>query len=273
MWAAGEDAEIDARTERGRALLVDATRGLVLHLLLLCLREERLALGVRHRAPLGGSEHALLRCLRLVAKDVRDKPRVRADALEEHEIGAEGLLGRVRVLDVALARLAGLALCRAEEVLALDVLGRERAHICFMLLLARLLHRLRAALVWLPRNVSIYAPEKGDTHLLLRSGETGVLLARLLGGLRDVELARARGLLVLDPVGEIELPRGRRELGRAQHGLERCERSQSQISAINRTMGTHDCPRAAAAAGRAPHRPRRASCCCGARWHRGRRGS
>jgi hypothetical protein len=54
------------------------------------------------------------------------------------------------------------------------------------------------------------------THLLILVRERRVLGACLLGGLRDVELAVARRLLALDPVGEPELPGRRRELGRAQ---------------------------------------------------------
>jgi hypothetical protein len=62
-----------------------------------------LALVIRHGSPLGSGQHALLRRLRLVPKDLSDEDRVGSDALEEHKVGAQRLLGRVGILDVALA--------------------------------------------------------------------------------------------------------------------------------------------------------------------------
>ena len=106
-----------------------------------------LSLCVCHRPPLGGCQNALLGSLGFVAKDVSNETRVGPNFLQEHEVGGEGLLGCVGVLDVALTRLARLALGSAEEVLALDVLGSERAHVRFVFLLPSLLHRLGATLV------------------------------------------------------------------------------------------------------------------------------
>ena len=111
-----------------------------------------LALLVSHRAPLARGEDALLGGLGLVAEDLLDELGVGADALEEHEVCAEGLLRSVRVLDIALARLSCLALSSSVSILALDIVGSESAHVGGVLALPRLFGGLRTALVGLEQG-------------------------------------------------------------------------------------------------------------------------
>ena len=108
-----------------------------------------LALLISHRAPFARGEHALLCRLGLVTEDLLDKLRIGPNALEEHEVRAERLLGGIGVLDVALAGLARLALGGAVRVLALDVVGGEGAHVRGELALSGVLEGLGATTVGL----------------------------------------------------------------------------------------------------------------------------
>ena len=107
---------------------------------------------ISHRTPLGGCKNALLRRLCFVAKDLLDQVWIGTDALEEHKVRAERLLGGVGILDVALARSARLALGCSERVLTFDVVGSEGSHVGGVLTFARLLGGLRAASVGLDQE-------------------------------------------------------------------------------------------------------------------------
>ena len=132
------------RRRVGKHLVTDDSRA----------RLSYLALLVSHRAPLARGEDALLGRLGLVAEDLLDELGVGADALEEHEVRAERLLGGIGVLDVALAGLARLALGGAVRVLALDVVGGEGAHVGIEVALAGLLEGLRPDAVGLRSSIS-----------------------------------------------------------------------------------------------------------------------
>ena len=128
-------------------------------------RLSYLALLVSHRAPLARGEDALLGRLGLVAEDLLDELGIGADALEEHEVRAERLLGGVGVLDVALARLACLALRRAVRILALDVFRSKGAHVGVQVALSGFLESLGATTIglWRERDQSrsiVDQPEK-----------------------------------------------------------------------------------------------------------------
>ena len=80
---------------------------------------------VTHISPSLSSKYTLPGSLLLVAKDLLDKILIAPDGGQEHEVGAEGFLGSIWVLDVSSSRETGLALSRAEFVFALDVVWRE----------------------------------------------------------------------------------------------------------------------------------------------------
>lgn len=84
-----------------------------------------LSLCVCHGPPLCGGEDALLGGFGLVTENIVDEPRIRPNVLEEHEVGTEGLLGSVWILNIALARLASLALGSPVGVLTFNVVRGE----------------------------------------------------------------------------------------------------------------------------------------------------
>lgn len=131
---------------------------------------------IRHRSPLPRREHALLRRLRLVPKHVLDEGRVGPYPLQKHEVRAERFLGRVRVLDVPLARLARLALRLPEHVLALDVVRGERRHVLCVLALARFFRVLGTSLVRLHGAISRANPARNGsaTKIGVSIGSHGV---------------------------------------------------------------------------------------------------
>ena len=88
-------------------------------------RSRYLSLGVCHGSPLCGGKDTLFGSFGLVAENIVDEFGVCADALEEHKVGTERFLGSVWILDVALARLAGLALGSAVGILTFDVVRGE----------------------------------------------------------------------------------------------------------------------------------------------------
>jgi len=114
-------------------------------------RDTHLSLIVSHRTPLGGGEDALLGRFSLITENLLDQLRIRADALEEHEVGAEGFLWRIWVLHVGFSRLPGLALGGPESVLPLNIFGGEGAHVGRVLSLPGVLGSLRHTLVFLGR--------------------------------------------------------------------------------------------------------------------------
>jgi hypothetical protein len=188
--------------------------------------ETHLSLIVSHRTPLGGSENALLRCFSLITENLLDQLRIRADPLEEHEVGAKGLLWRVWVLHVGLSGLAGLALGGPESVLSFDIVGSEGAHVSRELPLPGVFGSLGHALIFLdsagPWSEIGETKTKYRTDLLLSGAEVCILLAGLLGSLGNVELLGGVGLSPLNEIGKVELPRGRSKLRRFEHGLLRC---------------------------------------------------
>lgn len=83
------------------------------------------SLCVCHGPPFCGSEDALLGGFGLVTEDIVNEPWIRSNVLEEHEVSTEGLLGSVWILDIALARLSGLALGSTVGVLTFNVVRGE----------------------------------------------------------------------------------------------------------------------------------------------------
>lgn len=106
-----------------------------------------LSLCICHGPPLCGGEDALLGGFGLVTEDIVDEPWIRPNVLEEHEVSTEGLLRSVWILDIALARLASLALGSTVGVLAFNVVRGERAHVSVEFSLASFLCGLGAALI------------------------------------------------------------------------------------------------------------------------------
>jgi hypothetical protein len=83
--------------------------------------------------------------------------RICPDPLQEHEVGTEGFLRGVRILDVTLPRLALLALLCPERILALDILWRKGAHVSGEIAFTSLLGSLRTTFVWLDQKAKLMA--------------------------------------------------------------------------------------------------------------------
>ena len=107
--------------------------------------------------------------------------------MQEHEVCAQRLLGRVWVLDVTLPRLASLALSSSEKILAFDVVRSQGSHIGIELTLTSFFEDLRTFLI----------------RFLLGLGERSVFLTCFFGSLRDVQLPITIGLVIGDPIGKV----------------------------------------------------------------------
>jgi hypothetical protein len=188
--------------------------------------DTHLSLVVSHRAPFGCRENTLLRRFSLITKNVLDQLWIRADALKEHEVSAEGFLRRIWVLHVCFPRLAGLALGGPVGVLPFDVFGSEGTHVRCELPFSCFFGSLRHALVFLttmePRSNSEKRRLDKGANLFLSGAEVCVLLTGLLGCLCDVELLGSVRLGSLDEVCEVELPCRRGQLRWSEEGLWRC---------------------------------------------------
>lgn len=104
---------------------------------------------VSHGAPLSGSKNTLLCRFSFITENLLDQLWIRANALEKHEVCAKWLLRRIRVLHVGFSGFTGLALSGPVNVLPLNVIGSEGAHVRRKLPFPSVFGSLRHTLVFL----------------------------------------------------------------------------------------------------------------------------